>query len=71
MFFHPTCAPKVKLTEKMQQEIAASWADAIGDDVQRNPEKYASRDPIGAALARGAGPVRLTRRLVRFTGSSA
>jgi len=39
-FFHPTCAPEVKLSEKMQQEIAAILADVIVADTRRHPERW-------------------------------
>ena len=42
-FFHPACAPKLKLTEKMEQELAGILAGALIADLKQNPEKYASR----------------------------
>ena len=43
LFFHPTCAPKLKLTEKMEQDLASILADMLIADLKQNPEKYASR----------------------------
>ena len=41
VFFHPWCAPKVKLSEKMEREIVAILARVIVADMRRHPERWA------------------------------
>jgi hypothetical protein len=43
LFFHPRCGPKLKLTEKMEHDLATMLADILIADMKQNPEKYANR----------------------------
>lgn len=40
VFFHPRCAPKVNLPEKMQQEIAKILAEALVADYQKTLPRW-------------------------------
>ena len=41
VFFHPWCAPRVKLPEKLEQEIAELLAKAIIADYEKTLERWA------------------------------
>lgn len=55
LFFHPACAPKLNLTEKMQHDLASILADTLIADMKQHPGKYANRDSVGDAQS-GAAP---------------
>jgi hypothetical protein len=38
VFFHPACAPKVEMSEEMQEEIAEILADALHAGIENHPE---------------------------------
>jgi hypothetical protein len=39
VFFHRTCAPRVKLPEKLENELVSLLADLLVADLRRNPPK--------------------------------
>ena len=53
VFFHPRCAPKVNLPEKMQQEIAKILADALMAQARTKTNRRAS-DGKGLDCVTGA-----------------
>src|SRR5712692_9606431 len=53
VFFHPWCAPGIKLSEKVQEEVASLLADAFVADYRKRVERWA-RIPDVAGSARDA-----------------
>src|SRR5205807_2259765 len=65
VFFHPSCAPAVKLPEKLQEEIAEFLAKALIADYEKTLKRWAK---VGRLIGTEFDPPRCQARVASVKG---